>query len=170
MIIPKSPMEHPIKQFNVLKEALARFEGTLILVSHDREFLQGLSEKVLEFKDGAVRMYLGDIDYFLEQRRVDNLREVERRETEKAEQDKTPGSGKASYEAQKKQQSARNKLSKLESRIDALEKELAEIDVELAINYDATISEPDFFDNYQLKKKQLEGLMEEWEQLSSSLE
>jgi ATP-binding cassette subfamily F protein 3 len=171
VLVMDEPTNHlDIRSKNVLKEALARFEGTLILVSHDREFLQGLSDKVLEFKDGAVRMYLGDIDYFLEQRRVDNLREVERRETAKAEQAKTTGSGKASYQAQKKQQSARNKLSKLESRIDALEKELAEIDVELAINYDETISRPDFFDNYQLKKKQLEGLMEEWEQLSSSLE
>ena len=74
------PTNHlDIKSKNVLKEALKSYEGTLILVSHDRDFLQGLTNKVYEFKDQKIKEYLGDIDYYLEQRKVENLREVEKK-------------------------------------------------------------------------------------------
>ena len=74
------PTNHlDIKSKNVLKTALQQFEGTLILVSHDRDFLQGLTSTVYEFKDQKLKQYLGDIDFYLEQRQVENLREVEKR-------------------------------------------------------------------------------------------
>ena len=62
-----------------MKKALNQFEGTLILVSHDRDFLQGMTEKVYAFKDGNIKEYLGDINYFLEQHDLDSMREVEMR-------------------------------------------------------------------------------------------
>ncbi|PQB03608.1 ABC-F family ATP-binding cassette domain-containing protein [Aureitalea marina] len=171
VLIMDEPTNHlDMKSKNVLKEALRRFEGTLILVSHDRDFLQGLSTRVYEFKDRRIKEYLGDIDFFLEQRKVDSLREVEKRAQQKAAKPKQNGGGRATYEAQKRQKSIQNKLSKIESQIDKLEKEIAEIDVELAINYDETIAQPNFFDNYQAKKLKLEELMNQWEELSASLE
>ena len=81
VLVMDEPTNHlDIKSKNVLKEALKRFEGTLILVSHDRDFLQGLVDKVYEFKDQKIKEYLGDIDYYLEQRNVESLREIEKRD------------------------------------------------------------------------------------------
>ena len=78
------PTNHlDIQSKNVLKSALQNFEGTLILVSHDREFLQGLNDVVYEFKDRKIKPYLGDINFYLEQRQLQNLRDAERRTPEK---------------------------------------------------------------------------------------
>lgn len=161
VLVMDEPTNHlDIKSKNVLKEALKKFEGTLILVSHDRDFLQGLTETVYEFKDHKIKEYLGNIDYYLEQRNVENLREVEKRNIEEV---KPKTSNKDSYEAQKKIKSLNNKLSNIESKINKLEKEIKETDVELATNYDKVVSDPNFFDNYNAKKEQLELLMTEWE-------
>ena len=168
VLVMDEPTNHlDIKSKNVLKDALQRFEGTLILVSHDRDFLQGLTNTIFEFKDGNIKEYLGDIDFYLNQRNVENLREVEKRTVVKAEVKSTP---KQSYEDQKKLKSLNNKLSNCESKISQLEKEIKEIDVELATNYDQTVSKPNFFDHYQAKKDQLEKLMENWETITLDLE
>jgi ATP-binding cassette subfamily F protein 3 len=168
VLVMDEPTNHlDIKSKNVLKEALKSFEGTLILVSHDRDFLQGLTETVYEFKDHKIKEYLGNIDFYLEQRNVENLREVEKRNVEK-QQPKL--SNKDSYEAQKKVKSLNNKLSNLESKIHSLEKEIKSIDVELATNYDKVVSDPGFFDAYNAKKNKLEKLMSEWETVQEALE
>lgn len=171
VLVMDEPTNHlDIKSKNVLKEALKNFEGTLILVSHDRDFLQGMTDRVYEFKDQKIKEYLGDIDYFLEQRNLENLREAEKRTvSEKKEKQKT-SSGKEDYEQQKKLKSLQNKLSKIESNISKLEKQIKELDVELAVNYDETIAQPNFFEGYQAKKKKLNNLMEEWEVVTLELE
>ena len=168
VLIMDEPTNHlDIKSKNVLKDALKRFEGTLILVSHDRDFLQGLTATVYEFKDEKIKKYLGDIDYYLDKRQVDNLREVEKRTIVK----ETPKEkNKQSYEDQKKIKSLNNKLSNTESKINQLEKEIKEIDVELAVNYDETVSKPNFFESYQTKKDQLDKLMESWEDITLKLD
>ncbi len=168
VLIMDEPTNHlDIKSKNVLKDALNRFEGTLILVSHDRDFLQGLTDTVYEFKDEKIKKYLGDIDHYLEQRNVANLREVEKRTVIKsAPKEKQTHS----YEEQKKLKSLNNKLSNIESKINQLEKEIKEIDVELATNYDEVVSKPNFFDNYQSKKDKLSKLMEDWENITLKLE
>ncbi len=168
VLVMDEPTNHlDIKSKNVLKVALKKFEGTLILVSHDRDFLQGLTNKVYEFKDHKIKEYLGDIDYYLEQRNVENLREVEKRNVIK-EQPKE--NNKQSYAEQKKLKSLNNKLSSVESKINALEKEIKVVDVELATNYDKVVSDPKFFDRYQAKKKTLETLMSDWENIQQELE
>ncbi|MBL7559232.1 ABC-F family ATP-binding cassette domain-containing protein [Olleya sp. YSTF-M6] len=168
VLIMDEPTNHlDIKSKNVLKDALQRFEGTLILVSHDRDFLQGLTSTLFEFKDGNIKKYLGDIDYYLEQRNVENLREVEKRTVVKTEAKETP---KQSYEDQKKQKSLNNRLSNCESKIAQLEKDIKDIDVELAVNYDETVAKPNFFEQYQAKKDKLEQLMEDWENITLQLE
>ena len=169
VLVMDEPTNHlDIKSKNVLKDALNRFEGTLILVSHDRDFLQGLTNLVYEFKDQKIKEYLGDIDFYLQQRNVENLREVEKRDVVK-EQPKQVDNN-LSYEAQKQQKSLKNKLSKVEAQITQLEKDIKEIDVELAVNYDETVSKPGFFEAYQEKKARLETLMEEWETIQEGLE
>ncbi len=168
VLIMDEPTNHlDIKSKNVLKEALNRFEGTLMLVSHDRDFLQGLTNKVYEFKDHKIKEYLGDIDYYLEERQVLNLREVEKRTVTK----ETPKqNNKKSYEDQKKLKSLNNKLSNVEAKISQLEKAIKEDDVELATNYDATVADKTFFDKYQDKKQRLQELMVVWEDIQYQLE
>jgi len=171
VLIMDEPTNHlDIKSKNVLKEALNKFEGTLILVSHDRDFLQGLTNKVYEFKDKKLKEYLGDIDFFLEQRNIENLREAEKRAVIVEEKVKSEDKGKLSYENQKKLKSLNNKLSKIESNITQLEKDIKAIDVELEVNYDATVSDPNFFDKYQKKKADLQQLMEDWETIQMEIE
>ena len=167
MLIMDEPTNHlDITSKNVLKKALKAFEGTLILVSHDREFLQDLTDVVYEFKDQKIKEYLGDIGFFLEQRNIENLREAEKRtvvvETPKI-------SHKKNYEDQKKIKSLKNKISKVETKINDLEKAIKNDDVELATNYDATVSDPTFFDRYQKRKSELEDLMNQWELLQERL-
>ncbi|NNK83362.1 MAG: ABC-F family ATP-binding cassette domain-containing protein [Flavobacteriaceae bacterium] len=169
VLIMDEPTNHlDIKSKNVLKDALIKFEGTLVLVSHDRDFLQGLTNKVYYFKDKVIKEYLGDIDFFLEQRDLENLREAEKRDVVK--ENSRPNSNKQSYNLQKKLKSLNNKLSKIESQISDLEKEIKEIDVELATNYDATVADPSFFDTYQQKKDSLNQLMDNWETVHLEIE
>ncbi len=171
VLIMDEPTNHlDIQSKNVLKKALNNYEGTLILVSHDRSFLQGLTKKIYEFKDHKIKEYLGDIDYFLEQRNIQNLREAEKRSVQKTSEDSTASSNRQSYEDQKRLKSLKNKLSKLESSISSSEKELKDIDLELSINYEKTIAQENFFDRYHLKKEGLESLMKEWESLTQQIE
>ncbi|MCX7551838.1 ABC-F family ATP-binding cassette domain-containing protein [Xanthomarina sp. F2636L] len=168
VLVMDEPTNHlDIKSKNVLKDALKKFEGTLILVSHDRDFLQDLTNTVYEFKDHKIKEYLGDIDFYLEQRNVENLREVEKRDVIK---ETSKESNKQSYESQKKLKSLNNKLSNLESKIQQLEKSIKEMDVELAANYDEAVSNASFFDNYQSKKQKLEEHMKDWETVQETLD
>lgn len=168
VLIMDEPTNHlDIKSKKVLKEALIKFEGTLILVSHDRDFLQGLTNKVYEFKDHKLKEYLGDINFYLEQRNVLNLREVEKRNVVK----EVPKEKKQqSYEDQKKLKSLNNKLSNVEAQISQLEKEIKEIDFSLEINYEEVTAKPHFFDNYQKKKNSLKDLMQKWENIQLEIE
>ena len=168
VLVMDEPTNHlDIKSKNVLKDALKSFEGTLILVSHDRDFLQGLTNKVYEFKDHRIKEYLGDIDYYLEQRKVENLREVEKRDVVKQ---APKESNKSSYKDQKKLKSLNNKLSNIESKITRLEKELEEKDRELAENYEEAMGKDGFLKIYNNKKQELEKLMKEWETVQEEIE
>lgn len=168
VLVMDEPTNHlDIKSKNVLKEALKRFEGTLILVSHDRDFLQGLTKSVYEFKDQKIKEYLGDIDFYLEQRNVENLREVEKRDVIKEEPKET---NKQTYEEQKKFKSLNNRLSNIEAKINQYEKDIKNMDVKLATDYDTTVADPKFFDQYENKKKKLTTLMSDWENIQEELE
>lgn len=169
VLVMDEPTNHlDIKSKNVLKQACLNFEGTLILVSHDRDFLQGLTNKVYEFKDRKIKEYLGDIDFYLEQRKVNDFRSIEKREESKEE--KPVEKKLTSFEDQKQLKSLKNQLSGIESKISALEKEIKKIDHDLLMDYDATISKPNFFDQYQAKKAKLEKHMEKWEDLTLEIE
>jgi ATP-binding cassette subfamily F protein 3 len=170
VLIMDEPTNHlDIKSKNVLKQALQNFEGTLILVSHDRDFLQGLTDRVYEFKKGSIKEYLGDIDFYLEQRKAEDFRKIEKGE-KKIKTLESKSTKENDYNLQKKLKSLKNKLSGLESKIGALEKTIAELDHQLLMNYDETAAKPGFFDRYQDKKKSLEQLMKEWELISLEID
>lgn len=163
VLVMDEPTNHlDIKSKNVLKAALQKYEGTLLLVSHDRDFLQDMSNLVYEFKDQKIKEYLGDINYFLEQRNLENMREVEKKDVEKKEVAANNNS-KASYEDQKKNKSLLNRLSKIESQIKQLEIDIQNDDKELASNYDKHIENASFFTSYNKKKAELDKLLSDWE-------
>ena len=162
VLVMDEPTNHlDIKSKNVLKAALQKYEGTLLLVSHDSDFLQGMSNLVYEFKDQKIKEYLGDINYFLEQRNMENMREVEKKDTAKKEAPVT--NSRVSYEDQKKSKSLQNRLSKVESQIKQLEIDIQNNDKALASNYDKHIEDASFFMAYNNKKAELDKLLEEWE-------
>ena len=165
VLVMDEPTNHlDIKSKNVLKKALQQFEGTLIIVSHDRDFLQGLTDKVYEFKNKNIKEYLGDIDFYLEQRAVANFREMEQqKETLSAPTKAAANTEKLSFEQQKQQKAAQNKLNKIENQIAALEEELKQMDVQMGQG----VQSNDYYKEYEQKKKMLEELMTEWETLMS---
>lgn len=171
VLIMDEPTNHlDIASKNVLKEALKQFNGTLILVSHDRDFLQGLTSTVFGFKDKVIKEYLGDIDYFLEQHQIENLREAEKRTVTKVDKGSSKKEHTFTRDQEKQLRKLKNKLSKIESEIDTLEEEITAIDLELAENYDEVSNTPNFFDNYKAKKAALASLMSDWESVEEEIE
>ena len=167
VLVMDEPTNHlDIKSKNVLKKALQQFEGTLIIVSHDRDFLQGLTDKVYEFKDRHLKEYLGDIDFYLEQRAAANFREIEQnKEAATVVESKNVATTdeKLSFEQQKQQKSVQNKLNKIENNITLLEKELKGMDILMGEQVQSDV----FYKEYEQKKQMLEDLMTEWEALIS---
>ena len=164
VLVMDEPTNHlDIKSKNVLKKALQQFEGTLIIVSHDRDFLQGLTDKVYEFKNKNIKEYLGDIDFYLEQRAVANFREMEQQKETVSAPTKAAANEKLSFEQQKQQKAAQNKLNKIENQIAALEEELKQMDIKMGQG----VQSNDYYKEYEQKKKMLEELMTEWENLMS---
>ena len=165
VLVMDEPTNHlDIKSKNVLKKALQQFEGTLIIVSHDRDFLQGLTDKVYEFKNKNIKEYLGDIDFYLEQRAVANFREMEQQKETVSAPTKAAGNAeKLSFEQQKQQKAAQNKLNKIENQIAALEEELKQMDIQMGQG----VQSNDYYKEYEQKKRMLEELMTEWENLMS---
>ena len=166
VLVMDEPTNHlDIKSKNVLKDALRGFEGTLILVSHDRDFLQGLSNRVYEFKNHRIKEYLGDIEFYLEQRKLENLREVEKRDPVERVAKK-----KQQPQDHKKIKALNNKISNIESKISQVENQLEEMDELLSRDYEKTVSDPNFLKNYQRKKESQNALMKEWEALQEQID
>ncbi|WP_299107684.1 ABC-F family ATP-binding cassette domain-containing protein [uncultured Tenacibaculum sp.] len=171
VLIMDEPTNHlDIASKNVLKQSLQNFDGTLIIVSHDRDFLQGLTTTVYGFKDREIKEYLGDIDYFLEQHQIESLREAEKRTVVKAEKDTSKKEAyKLSKEQEKELKKLKNRINKIEKEIANLEEEIEKIDLELAQNYAEVSAQPNFFENYKVKKAKIDDLMEEWEQVEEKI-
>jgi ATP-binding cassette subfamily F protein 3 len=170
VLLMDEPTNHlDIKSKNVLKAALKKYEGTLLLVSHDRDFLQGMANVVYEFKDQKIREYLGDINFFLEQRNAMNMREIEKKDVV-ASTNSNKNSKSVSYEDQKKNKSLLNRLSKIEGQIKQLEIDIQNDDKALASNYDKHIEDANFFMAYNKKKKELDKLLEDWEVVQGEID
>lgn len=167
VLIMDEPTNHlDMQSKNVLKKALKEFQGTLILVSHDRDFLQGLVEKVYEFRDNQIREYLGDINYYLEERKFENFREVE---MISATNDENTLPKPINRDNLKNLKKIKNQINKIENQIDKLESEIAVMDIQLVKNSEIVIKNPNFFNEYQDKKDQINELMNQWTILQSEI-
>ena len=176
LLILDEPTNHlDMRSKDVLKEAIKAFDGTVILVSHDREFLDGLVTKVYEFGNKKIREHLGGIYEFLLHKKMDNLRELEINNTIKLNSDlieKPQSESKLSYEARKEQN---RKIRKAEKEIEAIEKEISDYEMELEemnkkLEQPTYASDSEFIMLYQKKQRELEHKMYEWEIMCEELE
>jgi len=159
LLILDEPTNHlDIDSKNVLKEALLEFEGTLILVSHDREFLQDLTDKTLEFKEGNIKEYIGDIQYYLSKREIANFRDLSKSgPVAKAIKEDVAKSGKPQQPAQAKPN------SKLEKEIETIEKEIMKMEQVMAGDKFYESAEANVvLEKYATVKKKLEEKIEQW--------
>ena len=175
LLVLDEPTNHmDMRSKDILKDALQKFDGTVVVVSHDREFLDGLVDRIYEFRDGGVREYLGDIWYFLEKRKVESLQEIERHDKPTAQTTKneeTPAAGKLSYEQKKEQEKL---LRKLRKAVESVEEELAKVEKEIT-DYDARLAvateyNAEEYAKYNALKEHYDHLMHEWEKASYELE
>ena len=175
LLVLDEPTNHmDMRSKDILKDALQKFDGTVVVVSHDREFLDGLVDRIYEFRDGGVREYRGDIWYFLEKRKVESLQDIERHDkpaTQAAKSEETPAAGKLSYEQKKEQEKLVRKLRKA---VESVEEELAKVEKEIA-DYDARFAvateyNADDYAKYNALKEHYDHLMHEWEKASYELE
>ena len=157
---------------DILKSALLQFDGTLIVVSHDRDFLQGLTTKVYEFKKPHIKEYIGDIYDFLEEKRLKELDDLNKKQKVQQEAKTVVSQNKIDYEAKKVEDREKRRLEKeikkLEEQIDALEKELADLDEVMANPADHPDVKVDdnFYWNYGKKKEELQYLIDKWGELA----
>ncbi len=178
LLIMDEPTNHlDMVSKDILKNALNKYDGTLIIVSHDRDFLQGLSEKVYEFKDQGIKEYLGDINEFLNAKKVVDFKQFELENKQKVSFAKSRDSkNKISYQERKQLdkdiKKTSNKVGNLERSVEALEKELKALDAELSQpdRYKELSSQAGFFESYQEKQQQLAQYISHWEQNLESLE
>jgi len=177
LLIMDEPTNHlDITSKELLKKALAKYDGSLIVVSHDREFLQGLTEKVYEFKNQNIKEYIGDIDTFLEEKDLENFKQLESSQKEQKNTKQDKSDVQLSYAEQKAHQKKikklQNRVSKLEKEIETLDKFQKQIDADLAIPEKFTeLSQKDgFFAEYEKNQQKLQELEAEWEKAAVQLE
>ena len=172
LLVLDEPTNHmDMRSKDILKRALQKYDGTVIVVSHDRDFLDGIVDRVYEFRDGGVREYLGGIYYFLGKRKVESLQEIERRDTPVVAVPREVSTGKLSYEQRKEQEKL---LRRLRKAVESVEAELADVERQIA-DYDSRFScateynEADYA-AYEELKRRYDHLMHEWEKASYELE
>ena len=186
LLILDEPTNHmDMRSKDILKNAIMKYDGTVVVVSHDREFLDGMVHKVYEFRDGGVKEYLGGIYYFLEKRKLESLQEIERRDApakpaanpaaksaaQPAANRDAAASGKLTYEQRKEQE---KQLRKLRRAVETVEAELAEIEKQIAA-YDAKFAAATEYNEADYKayndlKARYDHQMHEWEKASYELE
>ncbi|MDD6831982.1 MAG: ABC-F family ATP-binding cassette domain-containing protein [bacterium] len=174
LLILDEPTNHlDIRTKDILKEAIQDFEGTVIVVSHDRDFLNGLVEKVYEFGNGVMREHLGGIYDFLEYKKLTSLQELEKKENVPAKltEPKEMKASKLSYqeqkEAQKRLKQAEKKIKDLEQKVNDLEQDIKEIETVLAAGGDI---DPSTFAKHKELSDLLESTMLEWEEANEAYE
>ena len=190
LLILDEPTNHmDMRSKDILKNAIMKYDGTVVVVSHDREFLDGMVQKVYEFRDGGVKEYLGGIYYFLEKRKLESLQEIERRDApakpaanpaanpaaksaaQPAANRDAAASGKLTYEQRKEQE---KQLRKLRRAVETVEAELAEIEKQIAA-FDAKFAAATEYNEADYKayndlKARYDHQMHEWEKASYELE
>ena len=165
LLILDEPTNHlDIISKKVLKQAIQEYDGSLIVVSHDREFLADLTDKTIEFRDKKLYTHLGDVNYFLEKRALDNMREVELQNAKKKAEKSKP------IMTQDEEKAIKRRIENIERKIDKLEKEISSIEKEMGAEgfYQSNKAE-ETIANHKEKKKDLDALMVQWEEAESEL-
>ena len=178
LLILDEPTNHlDMRSKDILKQALESFTGTMILVSHDRQFLDGLIDTVYEFKDHKIKKYIGSVNDFLEKKKIDSLRqlEIKQKAPDIVAVSQAFSIGRESYQGKKEFQKTLRRLTKkiadCEESIEQIEKQI----IELTGRFDSTAtdySDPEsrqLFTRYERIKKELDDKMHEWEQLHAQL-
>jgi len=179
LLILDEPTNHlDLRTKDVLKDAIRDFDGTVIIVSHDREFLDGLVTKVYEFGGGVVREHLGGIYDFLQKKKMDSLNDLQRKPelsaspTTQNSESETVSENKLSYEAQKELNKKLRKLEKqvadCEKKIENLEDKISAVELKMATPEGA--SDMDLYAEHQKLKQEMDRVVEEWESASIELE
>ncbi len=177
LLLLDEPTNHlDIKSKEVLKQSLQDYEGTLVMVSHDRDFMTGMCDRLFEFRDGHVKEYLCDIKEFMEIRKVERLNELDLdksgvKAVPVAEKKVAPSSDFEAAEKKKIQTQIASQIKKVEEQIEKLEAEIKSLDTKLAdpATYEELTKNPNFFNSYNKLKKDLEVEMTKWEDLSARL-
>ncbi|MEI8136188.1 MAG: ATP-binding cassette domain-containing protein [Bacteroidota bacterium] len=176
LLLMDEPTNHlDIRSKDILKRALIDYEGTVIMVSHDRDFMKGICDRLFEFRDGHVKEHLCDIEEFMQLRKVERLNEldldkkVEREVKEEKKPVVTFSTVEKSNDAEQKQ--IRSQIKKTEENIANLEVKIKDCDAKLsdASQYDKLVNDKTFFENYNQLKSNLEKEMEKWEELSNKI-
>lgn len=177
LLVLDEPTNHmDMRSKDILKNALLKYDGTLVVVSHDREFLDGLVDKIYEFRDGEVKEYLGGIWYFLDKRKIESMREIEAK-SPTAKSQETSKTGKKLDYRQKKEldrnmRKTRNAITDTEKEIEESEKTIAEWDARLAAHeqHGIDLSNAKILAEYNALKESLVDKVHKWEKLSYELE
>ncbi|MDR2126577.1 MAG: ABC-F family ATP-binding cassette domain-containing protein [Prevotellaceae bacterium] len=161
---------------DILKDALMKFDGTLLVVSHDREFLDGLVDKIYEFRDQKVKEYLGGVYYFLQRRKIETISDIEKKNSIIENRKHKESSGKDEYMKKKENEKI---LRKIQSSIEKIEKQIEEIEAKIA-DWDKKLANPEIynlnindhsiFEQYNSLKSKLAMQMHEWEKCHYELE
>ncbi|MGE5384099.1 MAG: ATP-binding cassette domain-containing protein, partial [Omnitrophica WOR_2 bacterium] len=175
LLVLDEPTNHlDMMSKDILKNALLMFDGTLIVVSHDRDFLQGLTRKVFEFKDGNVKQHIGDIYDFLEKRKISHLDQltINSPKSQAKQSADEPSNNKQQYEKrklfEKEIRKVTNKIDKAEEEIKQLENEISSIDKILGdpLKYKDVLNDTELYNKYNKLKQQLDQLMITWGELN----
>ena len=177
LLVMDEPTNHlDITSKELLKQALADYDGSLIVVSHDREFLQGLTQKVYEFKEKNIKEYYGDINTFLSEKDLDNFKQLEASQKDQKVSLKNKNIEQESYLDKKYKKKninkLKNKISKLEKEITELSNALKSKDIDLSdpIKFKELSSDKEFFVVYDKQQNRLQELEEEWTNKTDELE
>lgn len=176
LLILDEPTNHlDMNSKDILKNALLQYTGTLIVVSHDRDFLQGLTDSLYEFRNRAIKEFKGDIFEFLEYRKIENLKALEIEKKAVAEKNTTTVSqNKLNYEQAKQRErelrKLRSNVEKIEKEIEQTEKEIAQKDEILSANPQSISADSNFYSDYEALKAKLDILMEEWEKATEAID
>jgi ATP-binding cassette subfamily F protein 3 len=169
LLILDEPTNHlDMLSKDVLKNALLQYEGSMILVSHDRDFLQGISSKVIEFKNKTIKTYLGDIGYFLEKKKMDSLHELQKNNSLARNNGAKNSDNKETYQNKKEadaiERKRKNQLQKVEKEIADVHEKMREIEVKLASpeRYREQIASGELYQEYENLKTHIETLEEKW--------
>jgi len=173
-LVLDEPTNHlDMRSKDVLKTALQQYDGTLILVSHDRDFLQGLTNRVFEFRGGNVKQYMGDINEYLRDRKVSSFKQIEEPgiKPKAVVEEKTVDDNWEKKQNEKINREVQSQISKQEKKIEKLEAEIKAIDAKLMNpeSYNEVVSDKDTFSKYEKLKTQLEEEMKKWEELQKQI-